>query len=108
MINKYKDGPAEFIYYLDCKSPKTVFHLSRAVDEKISPMPGGKIYKLSHTSFVNSGKPLIWVHEINLVNKKLSQKEIKIFKQWKRNSQLTKLPIISNESATKAAFQRMP
>ena len=108
MINKYKDGPAEFIYYLDCKSPKTVFHLSRAVDEKYPQCQAVKFINWSHTSFVNSGKPLIWVHEINLVNKKLSQKEIKIFKQWKRNSQLTKLPIISNESATKAAFQRMP
>lgn len=83
MINKYKDGPAEFIYYLDCKSPKTVFHLSRAVDEKYPQCQAVKFINWSHTSFVNSGKPLIWVHEINLVNKKLSQKKLKYLSNGK-------------------------
>lgn len=88
--SKNGDYNSETINYLDCFSKTTIFHLNRALDIE---NPGCQVVMTESRPDVN--KPLKSVFKTEIIQDKLLDNELKIFKKWGKNMQSTRLPLLS-------------
>lgn len=95
-----------YVCYLDCESPKSIFHYDISLGKKYTNCQYVKVVSWSPNFPPNSSRPLRWVSDINITSSKLAPKEKQVFNQWKRNATLTILPVITQDSANQAALKR--
>ena len=104
----YKKNPKESsysVYYIQCNAPKSIFHMMPALEQLY---PGCKAIR---SEFVYVENPVIRVEkqvarvfEYKIINNRLTEFEIRIFKNWAQNAKNTKLPIMSFDEAFSRGF----
>lgn len=106
LIRNIPNYSGEFIYYLDCKSPKLIFQFNRYLNKKYPGCQCVKNLIWDNNDFYYDGKHVKSVVAIDVKSKKLTTEESKIFDQWALNARLIKLPLISQDSANNAQAKR--
>lgn len=105
-INSNAKDTNNFVCYLDCESPKSIFHYEISLGKKYTKCSYVRVVGWSQNFPPNSGRPLKMVHDINVTSHKLAPEENQIFNQWERNAASTLLPLISEDSVNQESLKR--
>lgn len=97
LLNSQKN--LESVFYLDCESKNTIFHINRWLDEKYASCQVVKSER--RFNLLSQDKETF---ELILLKKRFDETENRIFKQWAENALKTNMPVISAEEAEMKLF----
>lgn len=93
----HPEGKEYYIYYLDCKFPKTIFHVNKSLEEKyVGCVPVRVEFPIDSIN----GRNFI-ASEFKIERTGLSEFEKKVFKAWEKNAKDNNLPTSSYQESHK-------